>query len=350
MTKRAAIILAGGKAKRFQTAQNLWLDKALAELHGKPLLIHAIENIQEIVDEIIVIVDENETRISKYQNVLKKHSLKKAKIRTDLKIKNQSGPLIAILTGLKFTNADYCITIPCDMPMLKKDVAEYMFNQINGSFIAVPMWANGRLETLLMILERKTCLEIATALSQLGRTHPDDIIRGIQKALFVSPLGKIKSLDPELLSFVNINSPDDLKRMQPRQGRGEFAENVRLNLGILPKREIQNLVEASLKLESNDSSEASEIFSNSAVELQNKDLFFWAAISWENQAKSLLGLLGQDNNCELSNEAEAAFLKAAQNYGSEAEVYLYNRCFLLAERAKADKRWCESQVEKLAVK
>lgn len=350
MTKRAAIILAGGKAKRFQTAQDMWLDKALAELHGKPLLVHAIENIQEIVDEIIVIVDENEPRISQYRNVLKNNSVKKAKIVTDLKIKNQSGPLIAILTGLKFTEADYCITVPCDVPMLNKDVAEYLFNQIGGSFVVVPMWPDGRLETLLMILERKTCLEIAAALSQLGRTHPDDIIRGTQKALFVSPLGKIKLLDPELLSFVNINSPDDLRRLQPRQGHGAFAENVRLNLGVLPYREIQSIVEASLKFESSDFSEASEIFSDSAVELQNKDLFFWAAISWENQAKSLLSLLAQDSNCELSDAAEAAFLKAAQNYGSEAEVYLYNRCFLLAERAKADKRWCESQVEKLAVK
>ena len=120
MTKRAAIILAGGKAKRFQTAQDMWLDKALAELHGKPLLVHAIENIQEIVDEIIVIVDENEPRISQYRNVLKNNSVKKAKIVTDLKIKNQSGPLIAILTGLKFTEADYCITVPCDVPMLNQ--------------------------------------------------------------------------------------------------------------------------------------------------------------------------------------------------------------------------------------
>ena len=53
-------------------------------------------------------------------------------------------------------NADYCITVPCDAPMLNGKVAEYLFDEINGSFVAVPMWPNGRLETLLMVLERKT--------------------------------------------------------------------------------------------------------------------------------------------------------------------------------------------------
>ena len=239
MTKRAAIILAGGKAKRFQTTQDKWQDKALAELDGKPLLVHAIENIQDIVDEIVVVVNENESRISQYQNVLEKYHVKNARIVTDLKIKNLSGPLIAILTGLKFANADYCITIPCDVPMLNPKVAEYLFDEINGSFVAVPMWPNGRLETLLMVLERKSTLEIANVLCQLGRSHPDDIIRGSLKTLFVSPLGEIKTLDPELRSFVNINCPEDLSRLNPRQGQGAFVENVRLNLGFLSLRKFK---------------------------------------------------------------------------------------------------------------
>ena len=45
MAKRAALILAGGKARRFQSIDKIWQDKALAELSGKPLLIHAIENV-----------------------------------------------------------------------------------------------------------------------------------------------------------------------------------------------------------------------------------------------------------------------------------------------------------------
>jgi molybdopterin-guanine dinucleotide biosynthesis protein A len=350
MTKRAAIILAGGKAKRFQTTQDKWQDKALAELNEKPLLVHAIENIQDIVDEIIVVVNENESRISQYQKVLEKHQIKKATIVTDIKIKNQSGPLIAIYTGLKCANADYCITVPCDVPMLNRKVAEYLFNEINDSTIAVPMWPNGRLETLLMVLERKSTLEIANVLSQLGRSHPDDLIRGALKILFVSPLGEIKALDPELKSFVNINCPEDLSRLQPRQGEGIFVENTRLNLGVLSEPEIQRFVVASLKRDDSDYLEATKIFSGSAARLERQGLFFWAAVSREYEAKSLLSLFAQRSKHEIIKETEAALLKAAQNYGSEAEIYAENRCYLLAERARADKSWCESQIEKLVIK
>ncbi len=350
MTKRAAIILAGGKAKRFQTIADKWHDKALALLDGKPLMVHAIENIQDAVEEIVVVVDENESRISQYRSVLEKFGLKNVKIVIDLKVKNLSGPLVAILTGLKFTNADYCITVPVDVPMLKRKVAEYLFEEIDGSYVAVPMWPNGRLETLLMILDHKKTLVIADVLSQLGRAHPDDIIRGAQKALFVSPLGKIRRLDPEFRSFININCPEDLTKLEPRQGQGSFAENLRLNLGVLPHKEIQCIAEASLKSNRDDFSDTSEILSDSAIELENKDLFFWAALAWEFKAKNLLSLLGQNGNLKLTSDIETAFLKAAQNYGSEAEVYLYNRCFLLGERAKADKTWSELQIENQAVK
>jgi len=339
MTKRAAIILAGGKAKRFQTTKDGWKDKALAELNGKPLLVHAIENIQDVVDEIVVVVNENGSRIFEYQDVLGKHHLKKTRIVTDIKIKNLSGPLMAIFTGLKVANADYCITIPCDVPMLNRNVAEYLFSEINGFYVVVPMWPNGRLETLLMVLERKTTLEIANVLCQLGRSHPDDIIRGSLKTQFISPLGEIKTLDPELRSFVNINSQEDLNRLLPRQGQGAFSENVQLNLGLLSVDEIHRLEVASSKKDSSDFLEASQKFSDSAIRLEKEGLFFWAAVSREFEAKSLLGLFERCSKNESMKDIKDVLLKAAQNYGLEAKIYEKNRCYLLAERARADKLW-----------
>jgi molybdenum cofactor guanylyltransferase len=350
MTNRAAIILAGGKAKRFQTTQDKWQDKALAELDGKPLLVHAIENIQDVVDEIVVVVDENQTRTARYQRVLQKYHVKNAKVVTDLKIKNLIGPLIAILTGLKLVNSDYCVTIPCDVPMFNPRVAEYLFDKINGSLVAVPMWPNGRLETLLLVLERKSTLEIATVLCQLGRSHPDDIIRGSLKTLFISPLGEIKILDPELKSFVNINCQEDLSRLIPRQGQGLFSENVGLNLGSLSFEEIRNLKKASVERDSLNFIEASKTFLDCAVQFEKECLAFWAAVSREYEAKSLIDLFEKCGRQELIGEIKDALNKSAYNYGLEAKIYEEKCCFLLAERAKADKFWCESQIEKLAVK
>ncbi len=76
MVKRAALILAGGKARRFQTIDENWQDKALAELDGKPLLIHAVENVQGVVDEVAVCVNDEE-RKAKYAANPKKVCLNK---------------------------------------------------------------------------------------------------------------------------------------------------------------------------------------------------------------------------------------------------------------------------------
>ena len=88
MTKRAAIILAGGKGKRFQSTNVKWQDKALAELNGKPLLVHAINNIQNVVEEIVVVVDNNEFRTNQYRETLEKFEVKNASIVTDVKPRN----------------------------------------------------------------------------------------------------------------------------------------------------------------------------------------------------------------------------------------------------------------------
>ena len=58
MTKRAALILAGGKARRFQRKQEEWQDKALAELFGKPLLVHVAESACGVVDEVVVCIND----------------------------------------------------------------------------------------------------------------------------------------------------------------------------------------------------------------------------------------------------------------------------------------------------
>jgi len=340
MTRRAAIILAGGRAQRFQTAPNKWQDKSLADLYGKPLLVHAIENIRDFVDEIVVVVNENENRKANYSKILERYQIKNAKITTDLKINHLSGPMIAILTGLTYATADYCISIPADMPLVNGKVAEYMFNQIKGSYVAVPMWPNGRLETLLMVLERKSTLEIADVLCRLGRSHPDDIIRGAMRVLFVSPLGQIKVLDAELKSFVNINSQEDLNQLLPRQTQGSLVEDLRLNLGSVSFDELPLLLKGSFDRKSSNFSEAAKTFANRAYNFEKQDSFFWAAVSRESEAKSCLSLCN-------GREVKDVFLRAARNYGLEAELYEKSKCYLLADRASSDKLWCESQAQSL---
>lgn len=345
MTKRAALILAGGKARRFQTKHGEWHDKALAEISGKPLLIHAVENVQGVVDEVVVCVNDEE-RKAKYSQVLKQHALTSVKIVIDEKISHISGPNVAIMSGLKSVQADYCLTLPCDMPFLKSEVAEYMFNQADGFEVVVPMWPNGRLETLIMVLERPSNLEITNALCQLKRPRSDDIPRGASKTLLVSPVNQIKTLDPELKSFININSKEDLNRLQTRRSHGPVTKNLRLNLGVLSISDLQLLREGAKRVQEGKFAEAQRTFALCASNFEVQNSYFWAGVAGENQGEALLKLSQQQHDSkaaiELDFEGKEAFVKAANNYRIEAEIYENNLCLLLAERALADKAWCES--------
>jgi molybdopterin-guanine dinucleotide biosynthesis protein A len=339
MTRRAALILAGGRARRFQNKRGEWRDKALAKLFGKPLLVHAVENVRDVADEVVVCVN-NETRRAQYAETLTEHHIKNVRLLVDEKISNVEGPNVAISTGLKSVKADCCLTLPCDMPLMQPKVADYLLNEAEASRVVVPMWPNGRLETLVMAVERDSVLEIADTLCQLRRPRSDDIIRGALNVLLVSPLGKIRALDPELKSFVNINSQEDLDRLQTRQAQGPASENMQLNLGALPLPELPRLRNAAALHREGDFAEAAAVFLSCASRLEKEKSFFWASLSRENEGASLLEL-SQRQSEPKDDRGKNALLAAANDYGLEAEEFEANRCRFLAERAKADRAWCE---------
>jgi molybdopterin-guanine dinucleotide biosynthesis protein A len=345
MFKRAALILAGGKARRFQSKGQNWQDKALAELNGKPLLIHAIQNVRNVVDEVVVCVNDEERKAG-YVEILEKYSVSNFRIVVDEKISHISGPNLAIMTGLKAIQADYCFTLPCDMPFLQPKVAEYLFAEAEGFEVTVPMWPNGRLETLMMVLESPSALEIIETLCVLKRPRSDDIPRGANKTLLVSPVDDIKKFDPELRSFININSKEDLNRLQTRRSHGLVTENVKLNLGVLSISDLRLLREGAKMLYEGKVLDAQKIFAFCASNLKVCDSVFWAALAFENLGEALLTLSHKQSESEsgtvLDFQCKEAYLRAAKNYRAEAEIYENNSCLLLAERALADKAWCES--------
>jgi len=348
MAKRAAIILSGGRAERFQNAHETWQDKALVELLGKPLLIHAVENVNKVVEEVVVCVN-NENRKAQYSEILTNHSVKNVRLLVDEPCNHLGGPIVGILTGLIAAKADYCFTLPSDMPLLQPKVIDHMFNSAKDTRVVVPMWPNGRLETLTMVLKKPEALEITKTLCMLRRPRSDDIIRGALNVLLISTVGEISAFDPELKSFININSQADLAQLQPRQAQGPAAGSLRLNLGDLPMPQLQHLQNAATLFNEGKFLAAAKAFSSCATQLEKEDSRFWAAISRENEGKSLLSWSKQQNEQEFATKqavrGKKALLKAASTYGSEAKIYDNAHSIFLAERARSNKKWCESMAK-----
>lgn len=343
MPRKVALILAGGNAKRFQTKDQKWEDKALAQIDGKPLIVNLIQNIINTVDEVAVCVND-EQRKKKYLKILDNHAIKSVEFVVDEKNLQIKGPSRAILSGLHAVSADHYLVVPTDMPFLKPEVSEYLFSIAKGVDVVVPVWPDGRLETLLMVVERKNVTTIAELLCLLNKPRVDTIIRGATRIFFVSPLKEIINLDEKLESFININTKDNLNKLESRSTIGAFTENQFIDRGKLPVEDLKLFSEGIKQLNIDNLKDASDIFKTCRDKFVTKNIHFWAALSNEKLGETALKFLNQQKKAnETYFEVNQAYLRAADNYNDEAKIYINKGCKFLGQRALADKTMCEAK-------
>jgi molybdenum cofactor guanylyltransferase len=336
MACRAALILSGGNAKRFQAADQPWMDKALAEIDGKPLILHVIESLKGTVDKVVVCVNDQQ-RAAAYTQLLEKHAIGDVEFVVDQKDSQIKGPLLAIASGLAAADADYCLVVPTDMPFLKPEVADYLFKACVGYEAAAPIWPDGTVETLLMALERSSCLEIAQTLLALNRANADAIIRAAGRVHLVSPLKEICNLDPQLRSFININSQEDLTSLRTRSTMGPTRDDVCFDREKPQSLQLQQLREAQKLLGEGRCFEVQNLLATLGSCFEANRHYFWAAVSEEKLAEAQLGR-GK------TAIAKQTYARAAGNYAKEATLFEVKGCRALAERAQSDRAFCLEKV------
>ncbi|MCW4030685.1 MAG: molybdenum cofactor guanylyltransferase [Candidatus Bathyarchaeota archaeon] len=337
MANRAALVLAGGKARRFQSGADNWEDKAVALLEGKPLLVHVIQGVNSVVDEVLVCVNDPE-RGYRYRRILEAYGIPNAKIVVDSVEVPMKGPNLAIMSGLKATQADQCVTVPCDMPYLNPKVAAYLLDQATDAEVTVPMWPNGNLETLLMALQRVPTLEITQTLLTLKRPRADDIPRAASKTHLISPLKEIRNLDPQLQSFININSKKELKTLPTRSIQGPATQDIQLTPGTPASDDLKRLRYAAQMMEECNFGVAKELFGACAADFEGRGRFFWAGVAEEQRGEALSKMQIEGKNLKV----EAAFFAASKIYRQEAKLYSDCGVSHLEGRALADKVWCDT--------
>jgi len=185
-----AIILAG-RSTRLK-------DKAFIKINNKEIFRYGYEVLEEIFKEVKIICNK--------QVCQKFFPLAINIIEENLNI----GPLGAIYVGMNNTKSGYVAVFACDMPFLNKDLIEFLCSKVTGDGI-VPLNDRGQIEPLHAIYKREEVLNVldSETLEEGGRIQKmlDRLdMRYIQAS-------EIKKFDPELLSFRNINTKDDLKWM-----------------------------------------------------------------------------------------------------------------------------------------
>ncbi|UCF07594.1 MAG: molybdenum cofactor guanylyltransferase [Thermoplasmata archaeon] len=193
---RSAVVLCGGKSSR------MGVDKAMLVLNGKPLFCHVLESIAQVVEEIVLSVS--------FIGQVKESFITDRKAKMVLDEEPGSGPMGGLLSGLKAVRNDYVAVAPVDAPLIKPELYNLLFERAKGHDGAVPRigpyW-----EPLVAVYRKRTM--ISAIESAVARKRLD--IRGTYAKLDIVEVerGNIEVFDPQLLSFTNINTKEDLKRL-----------------------------------------------------------------------------------------------------------------------------------------
>ncbi len=196
---KSFILLCGGKSRR------MGQDKGSMNLNGKPMIVHVIENIIEIADEIIVVL-RDKNQVDDYNKIFDELQLNRSKLHISIDILEDKGPLAGILTGLENILSDRAMVVPCDSPFVSEYFIKKMFLYSNESdFDAfVPKWSDGKLEPLHSIYKKDSRSNIIKLLKEDIRD-----VKSLIRELNVKYID-VDSLDDTGRNFFNINRMDDI--------------------------------------------------------------------------------------------------------------------------------------------
>ncbi len=183
-------ILAGGKSQRFGE------DKALAQLHGRPLLAHVLERTAGLADETFIVTNRPAAFAQFGQRLV-----------GDLV--PGVGALGGVYTALHYAAQPWLLILACDLPLVNRALLEYMLTLTEGVDGVVPYLA-GWPEPLHALWSKACLAPVREALARGERrvisVFPELRLRQVTQA-------EIEIYDPKHLSFLNVNTAEQLKEI-----------------------------------------------------------------------------------------------------------------------------------------
>ena len=198
-SKISGIVLAGGMSRR------LGRDKAVEPVGGEPLIARVLHRVSQVTDQTVVVVNEID-RASALP--LNEASTKRTPASVAVDAYPGKGSLGGIFTGLSASDADWGLVVACDMPFLNVELFRHMLSVRDGSDAVVPM-VEGRPEPTHAVYSRACLPHMERRLKaddlKISRFFDEVRVRFLSEE-------EVDSLDPDHLSFFNVNTQADLDR------------------------------------------------------------------------------------------------------------------------------------------
>jgi molybdopterin-guanine dinucleotide biosynthesis protein A len=187
------VILSGGLNSRFDGK-----NKALLSVGGRRIIDRLLDVFSGLFEEIILVTNQP-------QHFLEWDLM----IVTD--VFDLRSSLTGIHTGLFYMKNPYAFFSACDTPFLKREIVEILVAQIEHKIdIVMPETAAG-FEPLCAIYSKR-CLKPAKEHLGANKVKIQWAFRSNRIKHITE--NQLRPVDPELRSFLNINTPEDLARAE----------------------------------------------------------------------------------------------------------------------------------------
>jgi|SRR5579871_912085 len=196
-TTTGAIVLAGGRSER------MGQDKALLRLEERTLLQTVVAALRPFADRIVVVAQEPEPYL-----------LPDVEGVADLY--PGQGPVGGILTGLTALGVGAHLVVACDMPALQPGILRLLRDSATPEWDAVVPERDGRPEPLCAVY-RDTAAPALQSFLATGRRAAFEALKMLR--VYYLHEETLRGVDPDLLTFTNLNTPHDLAAFMERANR-----------------------------------------------------------------------------------------------------------------------------------
>lgn len=188
-TRCGAVILSGGLNSRMD-GQN----KAFLEIGGHTILDRLLDALEPSFEEILLVTRQPQS----YAHL---------PVRVVADLYEDRSSLTGIHAGLVSAQAGFVFVVPCDAPFLQPAVIRLLLGALDPRWDVIVPKMDGFYQPLCAIYSKK-CLPAIEA--QLDRGDYRIINFFHQVNVHTVSADQIKAVDPQLLSFQNINTPEAL--------------------------------------------------------------------------------------------------------------------------------------------
>jgi len=178
-------------------------DKALLPLPGNErttFVAHLVSILTALCSEVLLVA-RDDAQAAAYTSL--------PGIRTIIDKVPDHGPLMGIYSGLSATYASHALAVAVDMPWVQSALAAYLLSRPATSALLVPVVDNTP-QVLLAVYPRSVLPIIEERLRE-GRRDPRSLLE-VTAVRYVEE-AQLRLVDPQLRSFVNVNTPGELQQI-----------------------------------------------------------------------------------------------------------------------------------------